>query len=52
MPDITMCSSQYCPEKNNCYRATAKPSEHQSWSNFEYMCNENNGFEDFISNKK
>ena len=46
--DITMCSSEYCPYKNKCYRTKAKPSEYQSWSNFEYTCNENSGFEDFI----
>ena len=48
MPDITMCASKDCPERNNCYRACAKPSEFQSWSNFEYTCNEENGFKDFI----
>lgn len=52
MPDITMCTSQNCPERQNCYRATAKPNEYQSWSNLEYVCNENSGFEDFINNKK
>ena len=51
MPDITMCYSNNCPERQNCYRYTAKPSMYQSWSNFEYVCNENSGFEDFISNK-
>lgn len=48
MPDITMCSSCNCPEKNNCYRTTAKPGKLQSWSNFEYVCNEENGFSYFI----
>lgn len=53
MPDITMCISRECPERKNCYRSTAKPDEYgQSWSNFEYVCNENSGFVDFISNKK
>lgn len=52
MPDITMCMSQNCPEKNNCYRATAKPDVYQSWSNFEYTCNENSGFDDFIANDR
>lgn len=49
--DITMCSSEYCPYKNKCYRAQAKPSDYQSWSNYEYMCNEDNGFEAFIAVK-
>ena len=52
MPDITMCFSRDCPERNNCYRECAKPSEFQSWSNFEYTCNEDNGFTDFIKNEK
>lgn len=45
--DITMCSSVNCPERNSCYRSRANPSEFQSYSNFEYTCNENNGFEYF-----
>lgn len=48
IPDITMCSSETCSERERCYRVMAKPSEYQSWSNFEYTCNENSGFEDFI----
>jgi hypothetical protein len=35
MPDITMCGSETCPLKANCYRNPAsgtKPSEYrQSW---------------------
>ena len=46
--DITMCTSINCPERDNCYRAQAKPSVMQSWSNFEYRCNEDSGFCDFI----
>ena len=48
MSDITMCTSENCKYINKCYRARAKPEKHQSWSNFEYTCNENSGFEDFI----
>lgn len=51
MSDITMCSSINCTKRDNCYRATAKASKWQSWSNFECTCNENNGFEDFIKRK-
>jgi len=37
MPDITMCSGErevgddlfVCPRKADCYRCTAKPSEHR-----------------------
>lgn len=46
--DIIMCTSINCPERDNCYRAQAKHSEIQSLNNFEYTCNENSGFEDFI----
>ena len=48
MADITMCSTNNCPIKNDCNRTRATASEHQSWSNFEYTCNENNGYPDFI----
>ena len=48
IPDITMCSSGNCEMREKCYRVRAKPGKYQSWSNFEYTCNENNGFEDFI----
>ena len=46
--DITMCTSEACTERKRCYRSMAKPSEYQSWSNFEYTCNEDSGFDDFI----
>lgn len=52
MPDISMCSSDNCPMKDKCYRSTATASKYQSWSNFEYTCNENNGYADFILNKR
>lgn len=48
MPDITMCSSLGCPMKNSCYRVTAKPDKLQSWSNLEYTCNEESGFDWYI----
>ena len=46
--EITMCSSNYCPVRDKCYRSTATASKYQSYSNFEYTCNENSGYEDFI----
>jgi hypothetical protein len=46
--DFTMCSSLHCPKYYECYRTQARVSEYQSWSNFEYTCNEISGFEDFI----
>lgn len=48
MSDITMCTSKFCTYRDKCYRAKAKPSKYQSWSNFEYTCNKNSGFEEFI----
>lgn len=48
MAGITMCSSINCPVREICYRSRAETGEIQSWSNFEYVCNENNGFADFI----
>ena len=49
MPDITMCASKDCPERNNCYRAIVKPNKYaQSYTNFEYTCNEDSGFNEFI----
>lgn len=48
MPDITMCSSSGCPMKEECYRSRAKPDTLQSWTNFEYSCNENSGFNEYI----
>lgn len=49
MSDITMCTSENCPVRATCYRQRAKASEYQSWCNFEYTCNENNGFIDYIT---
>ena len=46
--DITMCSSKFCPMREECYRAQAKEDSVQSWNNFEYTCNEDSGFCDFI----
>lgn len=38
--------------KDKCYRASAKPNKFaQSWSNFEYTCNDNSGFNKYISQK-
>ena len=52
MPDITMCTSETCDMKEFYYRVIAKPDKLQSYSNFEYTCNEDNGFEYFMSNYK
>jgi hypothetical protein len=38
MPDISMCPSQYCPVRGDCYRNEAsgtRPTEYrQSWTTF------------------
>ena len=52
MPDISMCSSEHCHMKDKCYRSTATASKYQSWSNFEYTCNENSGYEDFMLDRR
>jgi len=37
MPDISMCQNITCPLRFNCYRYTAKPSEHrQTWAPFQW----------------
>lgn len=46
---ITMCSSNYCPIKNECFRAISYIDESQSLYNFEYECHEGNGFQMFIN---
>lgn len=48
MTDITMCSSENCPIRKDCYRHEAKPDRLQSYSNFGYTCNVDNGFCDYI----
>lgn len=46
-----MCTSNSCPMKYRCHRTKDKVDNYQDWFNFEYTCNENSGFEDFISVK-
>ena len=46
--EITMCTSEICPMKDTCYRTQANPNTYQSWCNFEYTCNAENGFCDYI----
>lgn len=52
IPDISMCLSDNCPMRDSCYRVQAKPGQYQSWCNFEYTCNEDNGFCDYIKLNK
>jgi hypothetical protein len=49
MADITKCcNNENCPNRNSCYRVLVQDDKYQSWANFEYTCNENNGFEYYI----
>lgn len=49
---FVICSSNCCPERFNCYRHEAQEEEHQQYHNYEYTCNENSGFQDFIKYKR
>ena len=48
---MTMCTSTECPMQKECYRAELDRNDCQEYFNFEYTCNENSGFCDFISVK-
>ena len=52
MEDITKCSSNNCPIRASCYRVKANNSTNQSWINFEYTCNEYNGYPNYIASEK
>ena len=43
-----MCTSQFCPMRDRCYRVQAKPSKNQNWMNFEYECHEDNSFYEYL----
>ena len=45
-----MCTAEKCLYVKDCLRQTQEPSESQSWSNFQYGCNQNNGFSEFLPN--
>lgn len=45
---MTMCTSTECPMRKECYRSNAD-GDSQKYYNYEYTCNENSGFCDFIS---
>ena len=38
--DITMCTSSTCQNREQCYRAMAKPDKYQSYADFtkDYQC--------------
>lgn len=41
MPDITMCTSKTCQNREQCYRAMAKPDKIQSYADFTKLCTDN-----------
>lgn len=48
MADITKCTSSKCPIRASCYRVKAENGVMQSWTNFEFVCNENNNYSAYI----
>ena len=48
---MTACTSTECPMREDCYRSSSNTNEHQDCFNYEYGCNENSGFRDFVSVK-
>lgn len=38
--DITMCTSSTCQNREQCYRAMAKPDKYQSYADFTKLCAE------------
>lgn len=53
MADITKCSQNGCPMADTCYRVKAEDNPFwQSWTNYEYTCNEGDGFSMYIKNNK
>ena len=52
MPDITMCCNYKCKIRDTCYRATAKPDNYQSYSDFKGVCDGNNGWRYYMSAMK
>ena len=51
MPDITMCNSQTCNRKDECYRFTATPCQAQSYCDF-YLWGCPEKIDMFIDNKR
>lgn len=45
---MTMCTSTECPMRKECYRTVSDSDDRQDYFNYEYSCNENSGFSDFI----
>ena len=48
---ITTCTSIECPMREKCYRAVTDNDNCYERFNYEYSCNENSGFDDFVSAK-
>jgi len=48
MGDITKCSNEKCLFKNDCFRYTAPPNQHQSYQEFEDITDGNINLCDFF----
>ena len=48
---MTMCTSTECPVREECYRADFDSDDRQDYFNYEYSCNDNSGFSDFVPAK-
>ena len=46
---MIMCTSTECPMRKECHRAYSCSDDRHDYFNFEYACNENSGFCDFVS---
>lgn len=53
--DIILCTSAHCPYKNRCARQSTKAKEDNdvplAFNNYEYFCNEQDGFSSYIATK-
>ena len=50
MEDIIKCTSNNCPYKSSCYRQSDEepPSKNTTYFNYEYTCNFNSGYDQYI----
>lgn len=48
---MTMCTSTECQMRKECYRNNSDSDNQQDCFNYEYSCNENSGFSNFVPKK-
>lgn len=51
MGDLVMCTSYECPMRKSCRRHSGISASNSQYYNFEYSCNENSGFADYMTLK-